>query len=125
MKSFYIICGFVLFIGSFFLFNTAYDKYKVDKYGKIVKMRIEKLPTSCLGAKVQYFVLFSYNGELYDKSTIGDFCEKHYVGEYVDIKWLVGYKNILFPKESGLLEVVSCIILGLFGLFFIIYYWKK
>ena len=88
-------------------------------------MRIEKLPSSCIGAKVQYFVSFSYKGEIYDKATRGDFCDKHHVGEMIDIKWLDGSKYILWPNESGLMDLISFGVLGLFGLIISALQWRK
>jgi hypothetical protein len=122
MKSLFI-AGLIFFIGSIILIKYNYEKFDVDRNGIIVKMRIEKLPSSCIGAKVRYFVSFSYNGEIYDKATRGDFCDKHHVGEMIDIKWLKGSKYILWPNESG--SMVSFGILGLFGLIISVLQWKK
>ena len=115
MRSLFVI-GLVLFVASIILIFYNYEKFNVDKNGTIVKMRIEKMPSSCIGAKVRYFVSFSYNGEIYDKATRGDFCDKHHVGELIDIKWLNGSKFILWPNESGLMNLISFGVLGLFGL---------
>ena|SRR5436190_2063988 len=124
MKALFI-AGLIFFVGSIILIKYNYEKFDVDRNGSIVKMRIEKLPSSCIGAKVRYYVSFSYNGEIYDKATRGDFCDKHYVGEMIDIKWLYGSKYILWPNESGLMNLISCGILGLLGLIISILQWKK
>ena len=115
MKSLFL-AGLIFFIGSIILIYFNYEKLEVDRKGIVVKMRIEKLPSSCIGAKVRYFVSFSYNGEIYNKVTRGDFCDKHHVGEMIDIKWLNGSKYILWPHESALMNLISFGILGLFGL---------
>ena len=117
--------GLVFFIGSIILIFTNYEELKVYRNGVIVKMRIEKLPSSCIGAKLRYFVSFSYNGEIYDKPTRGDFCDRHHVGEMIDIKWLNGSKYILWPKESVLANLISFGILGLFGLIISVLQWRK
>ena len=124
MKSLLIV-GLIFFVGSIILSHSNYDKFIVDRKGVIVKMRIEKLPLSCIGAKVRYFVSFSYNGEIYDKATRGNFCDKHHVGEMIDIKWLSGSKTILWPNESGLLDLLSFAALGLLGLIISALQWKK
>jgi len=91
----------------------------------VVKMRIENLPKSCIGAKVRYFVTYSYNGEMYVKQTRGDFCEKHHVGELMDMKMIEGSNYILYANESALKSLMSFGILGLFGLVLSITQWKK
>jgi len=116
MMKFLFFAGIVFFIGSLFLIPDSYKEYNVERYGQVVKMRIEKLPASCIGSKVTYFVTFSYNGKLYDKRTRGNFCDKHHVGELMELKMLEGVDRVLWPNESGLLELISIIALGLFGL---------
>ena len=122
---FLFISGIIFFIGSIVLIISNYEKLKVQYDGKIVKMRIEKLPSSCLGSKFKYFVIFSYNGKIYDKQTSGSYCEKHHIGELVDMKMLEGSEKILFPKESALFSLLSFAALGLFGLVLSIVQWKK
>jgi hypothetical protein len=124
MKSLFI-AGILFFIIPFFFIPNSYDKFLVENNGHLVKMRIEKLPASCIGAKVPYFVTFSYNGETYDKQTRGDFCDKHYVGELIEVKMLEGSKHVLFTNESTLFNLMSCGVLSLFGLFLSITQWKK
>lgn len=123
--KFLFIAGFVFFIGSIILIISNCEKFSIEWYGQVVKMRIEDLPKSCIRAKVRYFVTFSYNGEVYDKQTRGDFCEKHHIGELVDMKMLKGSIYIFFPHESALSDLISFGILGLFGLVLSITQWKK
>lgn len=97
----------------------------VQQNGKRVKMRIDKLPASCIGAQVPYFVTLSYQGKNYDKKTRGNFCEKHYLGELVEVRMLEGSRHILFVNESALFNLISCGILSLFGLTLALSQWKK
>ncbi|MCS6283662.1 MAG: hypothetical protein HUM72_24325 [Dolichospermum sp.] len=120
-----LIAGFIVFIAPLFFIPNSYDRYTVKEKGHLVKMRIEKLPASCIGSKVPYFVTFSFEGEFFDKQTRGDFCDKHHVGELVDIQYLEGAKHILFSEEPALFDLLSCGILSLFGMFLIISQWKK
>ena len=119
------MAGIILFIGPFFFLKIAYEKYDVGRYGKIVKMRVEKLPGSCIGAKVSHPALFSYKGILYKHNVRGDFCEKHFLGELIDMKMLKGSKYILFPHQSALFNLISCYLLVLFGLFLTVSEWLK
>jgi hypothetical protein len=120
-----LIAGIVFFVGALFFWKNAYETYQVDRNGIIVPMKIEKLPTSCIGAKVPYFVTFSYQGQFFDKQTRGAFCENHHVGELVRIKYLAGSSQILFPAQSGLFELIADIAIGLFGLYLIISQCRK
>lgn len=123
--KFFFIAGIIFFVGSIILIINNYEKYNIELNGQIVKMKIESLPKSCIGAKVRYFVTYSYNGKMYDKPTRGDFCERHHVGELMDMKMLDGSKYILFPDESALKSLISFGILGLFGLILSISQWKN
>lgn len=123
--KFLFLAGIVFFIGSIILIVSNYEKFDVERNGRIVKMEIVSLPKSCIGAKVRYSVSFIYNGKLYDKQTRGNFCEIHYVGEFIDIKMLEESKYILFPNESAFFDLMSFGVLGLFGLFLSIIQFKK
>jgi hypothetical protein len=54
--------GVIFFIGSIVLMFTNYNTLKVERNGKIVKMKIEQLPKTCIGSKTRYFVTYSYEG---------------------------------------------------------------
>ncbi|MBX9732444.1 MAG: hypothetical protein K2X37_00120 [Chitinophagaceae bacterium] len=123
--KFLFVTGIIFFLGSIALFFSQYDTLDVERKGKIVKMRIEELPRSCIGAKVRYFVKYSYNGKVYEKATRGDFCQRHYVGELIDMKFLKGSDVILRPGESVMLNLLSLVFLGLFGASVSISQWKK
>lgn len=114
-----------MFAGAIILLVANFGEVIVDKDGRIVKMRIEKLPGSCIGSKVRYFVTYSYNGELYEKATRGSYCEDHYVGELVDMKYLEGYKRILHPHESSTMKLMSFAGLSVIGLTISITQWRK
>jgi hypothetical protein len=124
MKGIFI-AGVVFAIGSVLLIVTNYEKLDVQRYGDIVKMKIEELPTFCLGTKSRYFAVFSYDGKIYDKKIGGSFCRRHHVGELIDMKVLKGSSTILFPHESVTLNLASFAVLGLLGVVMIITQWKK
>lgn len=90
--KFLLATGLVFFIGSIVLIVSNYEKFNVERNGQVVEMRIENLPKSCIGARVPYFVTFSYNGELYDKQIRGSFCEEHSVGELFEMKMIANSK---------------------------------
>jgi hypothetical protein len=72
----------------------------VEKNGVIVKMQITKVPESCIGTKVKHYASFFYNNVTYIKQVGTKFCDNHYLGEYIDMKYLEGNTFILFPTES-------------------------
>lgn len=91
MKSLFI-AGLVFLFGSTLLIKYNCEKCTVGKYGYMVKMRKESLLKSCVDATVPYFVTYSYNGQMYNKQTRGDFCERHQVGGLMDIKMPEGFE---------------------------------
>lgn len=114
--KFIFITGIIFFIGSLFLLPYSLKKLEVGQHGTIVKMKIERMPSSCIGANIHYYVSFSYNNKRYEKQTRGGFCEQHYIGELVDVKMIPGEDTILWPFDSGIGDILSLIGLGLFGL---------
>jgi hypothetical protein len=123
--KFIFIAGAIFLIGSILLIVNNYDKINIDRNGSIVKMRIDDLPTICLGTKRRYIVAFSYNGKRYTKSMKGSFCQRHYVGELIDMKVYKESPKILFPHESALLNLISFAALGILGTAIMIIQWKK
>lgn len=123
--KFLLVTGVIMFIVSISLFITNYYKLDIERNGEIVKMKIEKLPKSCVGSKVRYFVTFSYQGKLFYKLTRGNFCKKHHVGELVNIKYLNGYDTIFYPDESVLMNEIATLILALTGIGISIFQWFK
>ncbi|MBW0177582.1 hypothetical protein [Sediminibacterium sp.] len=123
--KFLFFAGLIFFVGSIFLIPSTYEKLKVEKNGSIVKMRIEQLPKTCIGARVNYNVIYSYEGVFYNKSTRGNFCQLHSVGEMIDMKYLNGSEIVLRPNESAMISFISLAVLGFGGLLISILQWKK
>lgn len=123
--KFILVAGVAFFLGSIVLIYNNLEKLQVQRKGSIVKMRIHKLPTLCPGTKSRYFVKYSYNGKYYDKQIKGSYCQDHYAGEIVDMKFMNGSPIVLFPNESISLSLVSFALLGIFGLIIFIIYFKK
>jgi hypothetical protein len=120
-----IVIGIVFFIGSIILIVSNYELYEIEQHGRVVSMRIEKLPRTCFGTRVPYFVTYSFMGTMYEKQTRGNFCKRHRIGEMMNMKMFEDSKYILYPDESVLKNLISFGILGLFGLVVSITQWKK
>jgi len=117
--------GIILFIGSIFLILSNYDDFRTERKGTIVKMRIEQLPSSCLGTKIKHFVTLSYNGDKYIKRIGGKFCDDHRIGKLIDVKFLEGSSVVLFPNESVITNLLAFGVLGLLGVGMSLSQWKK
>ena len=111
--------GFGFFVGSLILIVSNFALLKIEKEGEIVFMKIEKLPASCLGTKVNHYVILSYAGEIFEKKIGGMFCDEHHVGELIEMKYLEGGKEPLFPKESVISNLIAYSLLGLIGIIII------
>jgi hypothetical protein len=122
---FLFFSGIIFFVGSIILINANYYILDIERNGKVVKMKIEQLPKTCYGGKVRYFVTYSYEGKMYDKATRGNYCEEHYIGELVDMKFLQGSKEILRPNESALMNLLFFAALGVLGAVISAIQWRK
>jgi len=117
--------GIILFIGGISLAINSLDDIKVETQGNMVKMRIEKLPKSCSGTRSNHYATLSYEGRLYIKKIPAGFCDKHYVGEFIDMRFLDEASTVLLPNESAKSQLLSAVVLGLVGLGMSITQWNK
>jgi len=120
-----IFIGLLIFLWSLVMMSSNNEQLDVDRNGKVVKMRIEHLPPSCIGSRVRYFVTYSYQGKLFEKATRGNFCEIHFVGEMIDMKYLAGSTIILRDNESAIANILSFGAIGIFGLMISLLQWRK
>lgn len=111
-----LIAGLVLVVGSILLAKGAYEDFYVYRHGRIVKMQIVQLPSSCPSARTRYEIKFDYKGDIYQKMTRGAYCENHRIGEFVNLKMVNGINKILLPKEPGYIDIIACFTMGLFGI---------
>lgn len=118
----YLWGGFLMIILAILLSLVNYKQHKVQRDGVIVNMQIVKIPASCIGTKVKHYAMFLYNGVTYIKDVGPSFCDKHYIGENIDMRYLEGESVILYPGESvsGTFYMLLAVALG--GLALIIYY---
>ncbi|QJB42412.1 hypothetical protein HF324_33010 [Chitinophaga oryzae] len=112
--------GIIIALGCIVSILLNYRQFQVERDGIIVKMQISKLPNSCIGTKVKHIAVFKYRDNEYFKQVGMTFCDQHYVGEYIDMKYLAGVSFIMFPSESvipafyllsvGLISGIGCIV---------------
>lgn len=116
----YLWGGIIIVLGALFMILLNYQQFKVERDGIIVKMQISKIPNSCIGTKVKHMAVFKYEDNVYLKQVGKTFCDQHYVGEYINMKYLRGASFIMFPTESvipafyllaiGFITGIGCII---------------
>lgn len=122
MRKFYLIAGFIFFIGPLFLAKRGFEELEVQQKGELVKMKIVSKPISCLGTKVKWFMDVEYKGVVRPIQIGGNYCEEHKAGDYVDIRYLEGSEIILLPTRNSKSQLISTLLLSLFGLFVFVYY---
>ena len=121
MKIAIIIIGLIFFIGPLFLLPHSLREMEVEKKGKLVTMKIVEIPSSCLGTKVKWFMKVEYLGKMRPIQIIGNYCEIHSIGDLVEIRYLEGSEIILLPNYSSNRELISTLVLIIFGLITMIY----
>ena len=120
----YGILGIVIVIVSLILLKNKGDVYKIEKEGSIVKMKILKLPSYCGLTRGKYYADFFYETMTFNKRIPTGFCDKHKVGELVDMKYLESEETVLFPNETVKAEFIAIAIflfLGLLSIFYSFY----
>lgn len=94
---------------------------QIQNEGSIVKMKIIELPGVCSGTKAKYFMKVFYEGATYSKQISANFCETHRIGKNIEMKYLKGKDQILFPEEDVIGNLIAATAICLLGIFIIIY----
>ncbi|QHS63443.1 hypothetical protein [Chitinophaga agri] len=115
----FILATVVLAIAIFFFASRYAAQYQVATKGTVVKMLLTDRPTFCEGGKsLQSQAAFQYNGMTYKKNVSRFFCSKHFVGEYMDMRYLRGHELVLYPDEvmgSSFYLIGSILLLMIIG----------
>jgi hypothetical protein len=120
MSKIYIVIGVIFAIGSiFFIKQGVLEERQIETFGTIVTMEIVKIDGSCIGTKSKYSMKVKYQDKIFLKPIGGSYCEKHRVGDKVKMKYLEGRNTVLFPYESVTSQIVSSVLIGIFGLYVI------
>ncbi|NLR59009.1 hypothetical protein HGH93_12915 [Chitinophaga polysaccharea] len=99
MKIF-LLGGIITVLACLMMTLGNYRQYLVERDGTKVRMQILKMPGSCIGTKVKHHAKFIYEKKVYVKQVGGSFCDKHWEGEYVEMKYIDGVSFIMFPSET-------------------------
>lgn len=122
--KFITLGGWGLVLGSILLLKSNLNNWEVEQRGTLVSMKIIKLPGSCLGTRVNHFVSLQYGSQTFIKKIGGQFCEEHHAGEEIDMKYLEGNDEVLFPHESALTNLLSFVLLALIGVWILVCQWR-
>lgn len=125
MNYFVCIASLVLFICCLVGIGPSRDRYRVQKEGRIVEMEIVRLPPSCGGRKLTYFVDFRFEENIFSRSFKGGFCQRHRVGEKMQMKLFDGIEYILFPDESVTIEFFALFGLAIVSIYCFVVHAKK
>jgi hypothetical protein len=122
MRKTNIVIGAIFLIFPFFFLPAHRRELEVQEHGQLVKMRIVDIPGSCLGTKVKWFMKVEWEGVVYPIQISGNYCEEHSVGDLVEMKYLKGNDNVLFPDENVWNQMYGSLFSFFAGLFAIVYY---
>jgi hypothetical protein len=124
MKSGAILVGLIFVVLSIFLIKNNFQQLQILDNGALVKMRILEIPDVCSGTKAKYFIKVLYNDKTYSTQIGSGFCGQHKVGDIVEMRYLDGEEQILFPEDDVTGNLISSVILLLFGFFIVVYAFK-
>jgi hypothetical protein len=100
------------------------QEYDVQKNGELVTVSITYLPT-CIGAKIRYFMEFTYSGKKFDKKVGCGHVENYKIGETIKFRHIEGTDIFLFPNETKEGEFIANGILAIMGIIFVFLGLKK
>ena len=106
-----LLIGVIFFFGSISLLKTSIENLRTENEGVIVEVRINALPSSCIGTRIKHFATFFYNGKRYIKRIPAGYCDHHHVGEFVRMRYLNDESELLFPNESRKIEVFANVVI--------------
>jgi hypothetical protein len=121
MKILAILVGVIFIILSAFFIKDCYSVYRIRKHGIIVDMQIVEIPRVCSGTKAKHFMKVRYKANIYSKQIGPDYCGMYKAGDIIQMKYLDGEDQIIFPKDDSIVDIVSAFLLLSFGIFIIFY----
>jgi hypothetical protein len=121
LKNILRLCGAFLIIITLINLPGKYEEYKVAREGTLVKMHITGMRHIHISKRSKEDITFEYNGEQYIKYVRARIYNQHHLDEVVDMKFLNGSEKIMFPHETGKMELLALILLLMFGLGTVIY----
>lgn len=117
------LLGIIVILVSFFFLKVKLDLYKVQTEGKIVQMTILDLPKDCSVRNSS--MQLQYENKRYFKKTKSNICQENKIGDTIQMKYMIGVDEVLYPTESILGEFVAISIFVALGLTSIVFGFKR
>lgn len=124
MKTFYKLSGVIFVIGCFFFLKSNSRVIETYENGEIVIVKVIFVP-NCISGKKHYNFSFNYNGKNYAKKIGGGLCDELKEGDFIRMRTNKKNSVFLYENENPYYNLISIIILFLFGVFLIYYGFKK
>ena len=120
---FILIIGGIFFIYLFVIgINKTNKELETYTNGVLVEMKITEILGACIGTKSKNHMKVSYEGNTFIKKIPSDYCNDHFIGELVVLKYKKGSDVILLPNENPYFDLFSSIAFGILGLLIIIWF---
>ncbi|MBC8112448.1 MAG: hypothetical protein H7Y04_15455, partial [Verrucomicrobia bacterium] len=89
-----LIIGTVFFLFPFFTLTHIFKDLEVKEKGKIVTVKIISIPADCIGSRrTNLHFKFEYKGRSYGKTIGTSFCQKHEIGDKIEMLHYEKYEN--------------------------------
>lgn len=99
------LLGIALILVSFFFLKVKLDLYKVQNDGEVVQMTIIDLPNNCSARNS--LMQLQYENKRYFTRTKVNICQEHKIGDTIQMKYMKGFDEVLYPTESIISEFVA------------------
>ena len=116
--------GVLMVILSLLALKGKLKLYRIQTKGEIVEMTILAMPKDCSIRSSSIQV--QYQNKRFHKKALVRICEKYKVGDTIQMKYIFGAEDALYPEESIVGEFVAIAVFILVGsLLFILGFKKK
>ena len=120
MKPFLIFGGlFIIIFICIIPLSRDIKECNIQKNGDLVTATITYIP-HCIGAKIMYFMKFTYEGKVFDKKVGCGYADTYKIGDRIQLRHIDGSDIFLFENEKVEKEFISSGILAVLGITFIV-----
>lgn len=116
MKTFYKIAGIGFIIGCLFFLKYNFIELETYHDGHVIQAKVIYVP-DCFTTKKHYNIKFTYNGKTYAKEIGVLSCKELNAGDTIWLKTNKDNSVFLYERENPYYDMVSFILLFLFGIF--------
>ena len=122
MKIYEILVSLTLFVIPLTFLPSTLIEYRDFNEAIIIEGSIFDIPEICTGTKVKYHITVDYNNNNKYLKQIGpNFCDEHFKGEKLKLKYNRKHDNLFFIGEDGVIDLWSIFIMSFSGILLFIY----